>query len=375
MEKAYGLKKTNGFSLVEILVYLVILGIVMTAVFNAFMRIVQPTFQQAAISETKLETGIGLDLLRTDLEHAGFGLFWQLPTGAGLNYGEPAPFNHPNEVPRALEGADNSANSLNNADYLVIRATNVARSGASQAWGYVTRDAAHNIIVQPMAVDAFNNADRALVIRPEIAPGQYRQLIMNGNAWVVNPTSAGLTNFAPPPSPNDPNSDRYLIYGIDDAAAARPFNRTDYYINNANVPAHCAPNTGVLVKATANQIDNNFTILPIVDCVADFQVVYHLDTDGDGGWDTIVDAGAVAGLNAQQIRDQVKEVRYYILTHEGGLDTSYTHPNATVNVGEVDAGGNLLAGRQFDISVTIGGNWANYRWKVYSLAVTPKNLK
>jgi prepilin-type N-terminal cleavage/methylation domain-containing protein len=375
MEKAYGLKKTNGFSLVEILVYLVILGIVMTAVFNAFMRIVQPTFQQAAISETKLETGIGLDLLRTDLEHAGFGLFWQLPTGAGLNYGEPAPFNHPNEVPRALESADNSANSLNNANYLVIRATNVARSGASQAWGYVTRDAAHNIIVQPMAVDAFNNADRALVIRPEIAPGQYRQLVMNGNAWVVNPTSAGLTNFAPPLSPNDPNGDRYLIYGIDDAAAARPFNRTDYYINNANVPAHCAPNTGVLVKATANQVDNNFTILPIVDCVADFQVVYHLDTDGDGGWDTIVDAGAVAGLNAQQIRDQVKEVRCYILTHEGGLDTSYTHPNATVNVGEVDADGNLLAGRQFNISTTIGGNWANYRWKVYSLAVTPKNLK
>jgi len=370
MKKADVFKKTNGFSLVEILVYLVILGIVMTAVFNAFMRIVQPTFQQAAISETKLETGIGLDLLRTDLEHAGFGLFWQLPTGAGLNYGEPAPFSHPNEVPRALEGADNS---LNNADYLVIRATNVARSRASQAWGYVTRDKAPK--VQPMAVDAFNDADRALVIRPEIAPGQYRQLVMNGNAWVVNPTSAGLTNFAPPTSPNDPNGDRYLIYGIDDAGALRPFNRTDYYINNANVPAHCAPNTGVLVKATANQIDNNFTILPIVDCVADFQVVYHLDTDGDGGWDTIVDAGAVAGLNAQQIRDQVKEVRCYILTHEGGLDTSYTHPNATVNVGEVDASGNLLAGRQFDISATIGGNWANYRWKVYSLAVTPKNLK
>lgn len=367
--------KEQGFSLVEIMVYLVILGIIMTAVFNSFMKVTQPTFRQAEIAETKLETGLGMDLLRLDIEHAGFGLFWIIPTGGGLAYGEPAPFSHPNEEPRALESADASGNSMNNADYLVIRATNVARSRASQAWGHVSRDAGHNIVVQSMGDDAFNGADRVLVIRPEIAPGQYRQLIMNGNAWVANPTTAGMTNFAPAASPNDPNGERYLVYGIDDAAATRPFNRTDYYISNANVPTHCAPGTGVLVKAVLNQANDNFTIMPIVDCVADFQVVYHLDTDGDGGWDTRGDANAIAGLTAQQIRDQVKEVRCYVLTHEGGMDTYYTHGNAAMNVGEVDAGGNLLAGRQFDVSTIAGANWANYRWKVYGIAVTPKNLK
>ncbi|MEZ0329751.1 MAG: prepilin-type N-terminal cleavage/methylation domain-containing protein [Dissulfuribacterales bacterium] len=365
----------SGFTLVEIMVYLAILLIIMTAVFNSFIKVTQPTFRQAEIAETKLETGLGMDLLRLDLEHAGFGLFWRIPTGAALVYGEPAPFSHSNEVPRALESADDSANSLNNADYLVIRATNVARSRASQTWGYVMRDASHNIVVQSMGDDAFANGDRVLVVRPEIAPSQYRQLVMNGGAWVTNPTAAALTNFAPTASPNDPNGERYLIYGIDDAAAARPFNRTDYYISNANVPAHCAPGTGVLVKAVANQADNNFTILPIVDCVADFQVVYHLDTDGDGGWDTIRNASSIAALNPQQIRDQVKEVRCYVLAHEGGRDTYYEHSTDTMNVGEVDAGGNLLAGRSFNIRNNIPGNWANYRWKVYSLAVTPKNLK
>lgn len=367
--------KEHGFTLVEIMVYLVILGIIMTAVFNSFIKVTQPTFRQAEIAETKLETGLGMDLLRTDIEHAGFGLFWIIPTGGGLAYGEPAPFSHPNEVPRAIESTDNSANSLNNADYLVVRATNVARGRASQTWGYVGRDAGHNIVVQSMGDDAFNGADRVLVIRPEIAPGQYRQLVMNGNAWVANPTAAGMTNYAPATSPNDPNGERYLIYGIDDAAASRPFNRTDYYISNANVPTHCAPGTGVLVKAVVNQADDNFTIMPVVDCVADFQVVYHLDTDGDGGWDTIGDAGSIAGLNPQQIRDQLKEVRCYVLAHEGGVDTYYTHGTATMNVGEVDAGGNLLAGRQFNVSGIAGANWANYRWKVYSIAVTPENLK
>lgn len=366
--------REHGFTLVEIMVYLVILGIIMTAVFNSFLKVIQPTFQQANIAETKLETGMGMDLLRLDVEHAGFGLFWQIPT-AGLVYGEAAPFSHSNEVPRALESADNSGNSLNNADYLVIRAANVARGRASQAWGYVSRDAGHNIVVQSMGDDAFAAGDRVIVVRPEIAPGQYRQLIMNGGAWVTNPTAAAMTNFAPAASPNDPDGERYLVYGIDDANAARPFNRTDYYINNANVPAHCAPGTGVLVKAVLNQADNNFTILPIIDCVADFQVVYHLDTDGDGGWDTRADAGAISGLTPERIRDQVKEVRLYVLTHEGGLDASYTHPNAALNVGEVDGAGNLLAGRQSDVSAVAGANWVNYRWKVYGLAVTPKNLK
>lgn len=364
-----------GFSLVEIMVYLVILGIIMTAVFNSFIKVTGPTFRQAEIAETKLETGLGMGLLRLDIEHAGFGLPWMFQGGATpVPYSEPAPFAH-NDIPRAIESADASAASLNNADYLVIRGTNVARGRASQAWGYVSRDAGHNIVVQSMGDDAFVANDRVMVVRPEPAPGQYCQLMMNGTAWIANSTAAGLANFAPSSSPNDPNGDRYLIYGIDEAGALRPFNRTDYYINNANVPSHCAPGTGVLVKAVVNQTDNNFTLLPIVDCVADFQVVYHLDTDGDGGWDTRGDADGLNGLNAQQIRNQVKEVRCYVLTHEGGMDTSYTHTNSNFNVGEVDAGGNLLAGRQFDVSASAGANWANYRWKVYSLAVTPKNLK
>ena len=229
-----------------------------------------------------------------------------------------------------------------------------------------------------MSDDAFDNTDRIIVIRPETSPGSTAILLWMERTYFTQPTPTALANFAPLETPNDPDGIRYLIYGLGEAAGniSRPFNRTDYYINNTTVPTHCAPNTGVLVKATLNQSDNNFSIVPVVDCVADFQIIYYRDTDGDGGWDQIDNANGLDGLTAEQIRDQVKAVRYYILTHEGGLDRTYTHPNATVNVGEVAADGvTMVAGRLFDISTTIGGNWANYRWKVGGHAISSKNLK
>ncbi len=384
-------RNQSGFSLIELLVYLTILGILMTLVVMSFTQTMQRSAQQSGIAETKIETVAGVELLRADLEHAGFGLYWQIPAVSPLPYAEPAPLaGVAAQPPRAFSSADTSASSLNTSDYLVIRATNVTRGVSGQKWGDMGRNAAHAHVGQSMGADNFAVNDRVIVLRPEISTGEYRQLVMNGATYITSIASFSSASkaitlateaFAPEATPNDPDGQRFLVYGLnDDANISRPFNRTDYYINNANVPTHCAPNTGVLVKATANQADNTFTIMPIVDCVADFQIVYYLDTNGDGGWDQRANANGLDGLSAAQIRDQVKSVRVYILTHEGGLDRSYTYATVptTINVGEVQADGATLeanAGRAFTLSATIGGNWANYRWKVISLAVTPKNLQ
>jgi hypothetical protein len=195
--------------------------------------------------------------------------------------------------------------------------------------------------------------------------------------WTTGPTTLEDADFAPIQTPNDPDGERFMAYGVNNAGVLRPFNRTDYRIRAVNVPTHCAPGTGVLQKLTANQANNALSApMPIADCVADAQIVYYLDTNGDGGWDTIDDANGLNGLTAEQIREQVKAIRYYILLHEGGIDRTYTYPNANVNVGVMNqAGTALLAGRAFDISEPVGTSWANYRWKVESIAVTPKNLQ
>lgn len=392
------LRAESGFSLIELLVYLAILGILMTLVFMSFTDTLQRSIQQSGIAESKIESAVGLDLLRMDLEHAGFGLPWQFqsppnpytePVG---NIVFPAPVLLPlslapladapsGNIPRALISAENA--SFNNSDYLVIRATNVTRGASGQKFGYVGRDAAHNIDIQNISTDQFINTDGVIVLRPETTPGQYRQLMTFAGNYLTAPTVAGLANYAPVASPNDPNGEKYLLYGLDDSTLIaninRPFNRTDYYINNTAVPTHCAPNTGVLVKAQLNQADNNFTINPIVDCVADFQIVYYIDTNDDGGWDQRSNADGLNGLDALQIRNRVKAIRYFILTHEGGLDPTYTRPAPNIAVGEVAAADGVTlvpnAGRVFALNAIIGGAWANYRWKVESMAINLKNLK
>ena len=387
--------KESGFTLIELIISLAIFGILMTMVFNTFIPVMQTNSRQGGISETKIETGIGLDLLRADLEHAGFGLPWMFPAGGVPNpYSEPAAPATTNDaltkaVPRALTSMDATTIGLNNgSDYLAIKALNVARGVSSQKWGWLGRDAAHNASVQSMGAEAFDVAnDWVIAIRSEVTPGENRQLVLVGaglNNFYAKPTSIALDPFAPLATANDPDGDRYILYGLvsntPPVAPKRPFNRTDYYINNAVVPAHCAPGTGTLTKAVLNQSDDSFDdMLPIIDCVADFQVVYYLDTNGDGGWDPPrSNANGLAGLTAEQIRNQVKSIRCYILTHEGGVDRNYTYPNATINVGDVsDDNTTLNAGRTFNLSTLpgIGATWANYRWKVYSLAVTPRNLQ
>lgn len=403
-------RQETGFSLVELMIYLAILGVMMTMVFSSFIDVTRISSHQLKVAETKIETGLGLDLLRQDIVHAGFGLPWEFPAGVVPNpyleapVGSPAIMNDVPNVPRAIISEDNSASSMNASDYLTIKATNVLRTASSQRWGWVGRDAAGGVSFQDMGPDALVAADRVIVLLPQPAAGSQRQLILFGGSYETRANAANLADYAPPQSPLDPDGPRYLVYGLDtNVLLRRPFNRTDYYINAptpANpLPDHCAPNTGTLVKASMNQADDGFDIQPIMDCVADFQVVYHLDTDGDGGCD---DADGIAGcdpsnantLTAQQIRDQVKTIRCYILTHEGGEDRSYTRqgPNASfINVGEInptlpintdlDAAGVLIpvgagvAGRRVDLNATIGGNWVNYHWKVYSLALTPQNLK
>lgn len=398
---------TSGFSLVELMIALAIFGILMTMVFSSFIPVVQYNSQQGRISETKLETGIGLDLLRADLEHAGFGLPWSF-TVAPSPYNEPdvasAPvaMNDAPNVPRALSSLDATAFGLNNgSDYLSIKAMNVVRGTTSQKWGWLYRNgtfAFPDTTIQSMGAEPFDAADRVIVIQPR----DNRRLVVDGaglyNFFAIA-TPAALDNFSPNQSPSDPNGERYLIYGLDDNIPAnyqRPFNRTDYYVNNyaniANTPTHCAPGTGVLTKVTLNQSDNNFSFLPIVDCVADFQVVYYLDTNTpvDGGWDARANANGLNGMDAAEVRNRVKSIHCYILTHEGGADRSYTYPNVNKNVGETDpvvvnalptkdpdstAPGVLLAGRAFNLNANIGPTWVNYRWKVYSLAVTPRNLQ
>jgi len=108
---------------------------------------------------------------------------------------------------------------------------------------------------------------------------------------------------------------------------------------------------------------------PLLDCVADMQVVYGLDTSGAG----VVNSHTTVPLTtAADIRSQLKEVRVYILAHEGRKDLFYNYPSEWIRVGE-DFGG-TVQGRDFNLKDRLGDDYKYFRWKVYTIVLRPKNL-
>ena len=98
-QTSLSVRNDSGFTLVELLVYFIVLGILMGIVFSSFQDNLFVNTRQAGIAQTKIESGIGLDLLRADLEHAGFGLPWNLPSN--ITYTENAQFSGASDAPCA----------------------------------------------------------------------------------------------------------------------------------------------------------------------------------------------------------------------------------------------------------------------------------
>ncbi len=368
------MRRDTGFTLIELLITMLLLGFVIAGISQTFTGILSQFKQQSKIAETSIEGIVGLELLRQDIENAGFGLPWRpdtMPTYqeavAATAYTDDLSSNDtPTNPPRAFavyQGA-----GWNGSDVLIIKATNVARNDTAQKWTYI--DTANVARTWDVTTENLGDSDHIIIIDPGTTDGNRRTLVTASTATADWRTTFGAR------SDYVPSSGYYLVYGIANStttALRMPFNRADYYITNpastSTRPDRCAPNASVFSKnvishANGGRNDN----LPLLDCVADVQVVFNLDRNGDGTAgdyaEPLTDVTAVA-LTAEQIRNQVKEVRVYILAHEGQMDKSYTHPVTNILVGEAGIGG-----RTFDIGANV-----NYRWKVYTLVVKPANLK
>ena len=382
------LQGQKGVSFIELLIVMTLVVIVLTLNTDTFGVIFRQSRQQTQAVGAQMDRVVGLEMLRTDLEHAGFGLPWSFQ--GAINYSEASgsPQSTYNDStsnpPRAFVSGNDPTFTLNNSDYLVVKSTIVgtsSKNGAdvvtnetSQRWTYI-------IGGQPPhpwnSIDNdLSNGDKVTVIWPRSVTSFNKVLVMDGTDFYTTISSGNIpVEFSPAAA-----TTRFVIYGVDKYNNLRmPFNRADYYVQRPPVPddmkiiPQCAPKTGILYKAIINQSDGAIINqsdgypLAILDCVADMQVIYRLDANNDG----IIDSPPVndiSGLTAQQVREQVKEVRVYILSHEGQKDPSFKFKNSTITIGEFGVG------RTFNLSSTIGSGWENYRWKVSTLVVKPRNL-
>jgi prepilin-type N-terminal cleavage/methylation domain-containing protein len=410
------IKKQEGFSLTELMITMAIFVVFLAAASGVFTGLLTQFKQQSKLAETSIEGMIGLETLREDVEQAGYGLpqnligvvdvdgdgnFWEhltnyyeaASTGSSPN---PASFNDGNagsgtngNPPRAILSGDNSG--LNGSDYLVVKALNVARNFAAGKWQHLFSDGTKKSWIPRWEnVCRDNNDDlystvRTIVISPGSTDASAKSLVVSGGNYFsidIGDTASGSpsSGFWPATS-SSPN----IMYGIDPNTDLRmPFNRADYYISNSNVPSRCAPNTGVLVKATINHGDGLRNAMPLLDCVADFQVDYWLDTDADGIIDWSTDTSKppsddISGLTAKQIRDQVREVRVYIVAQDGQRDMNYDFSKN--NTREYLSATEFLDTNSrtinfINLKTLIGDpEYKYYHWKVYTVIANPTNLR
>lgn len=375
----------GGFTILELLIAMALLLVIISLVSDSFVGILSHSGRQASIAETETEGIVGLEVLKNDLESAGFGLPWSYPgalsyaeasssnvcEGVGVN---PSIFNDLSTPPRPVLGSNDRC--FNGSDYLVIKSTSVARNSTSQKWTYVTQSGTKQ---WEDINQNFEQGDKLILLQSKAGEGIVRRLKIGSNFWFSYPLS----------TTPDESEGHWIAYGLIGADSSNnprfPFNRADYYIRTSNVPSSCASGTGVLYKVVLNHGSVDYppgNFLPILDCVADFQVVFGFDMNDDGVLGTYStpdgstistsEAANVSSVqqtlnDARTLRKRLKQVQIYILTHEGGYDKNYTYPNSSIQVGPAGLG------HLFDLTTI--GNYQRYRWKVLSLAVKPKNLE
>lgn len=355
------LKRQQGFSLIELMVTMIIAVATLVAATQIFGSLLGSFKQQTRTAEVQVENVVGLELLRNDLVSAGYGLPWVV---TGVAYGEvpgaPADAlnDAPGAAPRAFATGDGAG--FNGSDHLAIKAARIALHAVGDKWTLLPSSGVPYPWPPAGSAENLDPTDGVIVLtsgNEEDDPTRHTLVVAGTYSTTFNNTAA----FAPLES-----YQTSVIYGIDPMPPLwAPFNRADYFIDAAAPPDRCAPNTGTLVKAIMSHVDGNIDDdrHAILDCIADFQVIFRLDTNDDGAIDASVDA--FAG-DAAAIRAQVKEIRVYMLTHEGKADPNYLHANPVITVGEFGIG------RVFDLTIIPG--WERYRWKLHTLTVKPLNL-
>jgi prepilin-type N-terminal cleavage/methylation domain-containing protein len=402
------IREQRGFSLVELIIVMGIFMIIIMVTTKSFETIVTQAGQQGKSAQTQIEGIVGLEVLRADLEQAGFGLPWlfsSTPTGTAyteVNVGSNEPVAFPSAIgsaeffndtspispPRAILNGTTNFNldsGGKGSQYLVLKSTVAGIDPVAKKWtSLVYTEAGSSTTTWGQTDRDLDDNDRIIVIKTTFANNlPKQQLMVKGGQF-----STIFSKYSSMSTPHTPG-DIFHLYGVDkpDGAALRmPFNRADYYIKRpATMPATCAPNTGILYKAVANHTDGSLSPeLPLLDCVADMQIVYGLDPTGSGfinsssdpKWpdhlDTPPEKFPEHADQAETIRSIVKEVRVYILAQEGKRDRSYNFPSETLTVGE--SFGGVVKGRVFNLNDRIGADYKHYRWKVYTIVVRPKNL-
>jgi prepilin-type N-terminal cleavage/methylation domain-containing protein len=391
----------RGFSLVEMIIAMAIFVIIMMITGYAFNQIVSKGLLQTKTAESNIAGVIGLEMMRADIESAGYGIPWSFKDSIVYNEAANDPGTNLNDnsrtysdstqnnIPRATASDNNVASAdpsvvLTGTDVLAIRSTSVANNTAGRRWSYVESrvlpDVNPNPVPHSWSTEQLAASHRVVEMQPVVSLKQVNQLVVsNSGRWTAQ--FSNYSTIGKPPVYNDveQKSDAYIIYGVDDNTDLRfPFNRADYFVRRpasaeaswVRLPQRCNPSTGILFKGVLSQADGTYQQMPLLECVLDMQVVYGLLQPGSDiaiNSDVLTNPATGTLLTPKEVREQLKEIKVYILTHDGGKDQNYTYPSNSIVVGPGDGTGSTY-------NLTGVTDWRNYRWRVYQIIARPRNI-
>ncbi len=315
------MKNNKAFTLIELLVTMVIILVIGAAIYFTYDILLKGFKGESKNIESELENVVGLELLRLDIEHAGYGLAKDL---------------------------SNKAIELNDTNKeIVIRST--LNNTNKSTLGYVIFN----------CPDISTELDAALNVDNREDPSITQFVLTN-----IDGLFKGFLSI----SANCPEKG-YLIgfpvefngispengCGSTPPAPGEQFcNIIQYTLSSDQPLSTCNPNTyNLLRKAGGNALSGSGGE-PLISCVADFVVRGKLE-DGSIISDTTT-------LTASDIRNKLKQVNIYILRHEGRKDPKYHYNGSSITID----------GITFDLSGI--SDYTHYRWKVLKITVNPMDL-
>ena len=303
---------SKGFSLIELLITLVIIGIILSAAYFTYTSIFRSMKEESESTELQIEKTIGLEILRLDLEHIGYGI------------------------------AKNVSDKIIEWDNgLKIRST--LNNSNLDTLGWVLCQS------NTKQIDERENKDTSLVFIDTIS-GNYISISKNCPSSSINTIFIGF------PISSNANSC--------DFSGTKVCNTIIYTLSKNQDLKRCNKNTKNLLRKV-----NDGEGIPILSCVADFAVSFDIDNDNDSIPDRTEICRPVPSSNSTctlpenntEIRNKIIRVNFYALVQEGGLnkDYYYTGDNPII----ID-----------NIELKLPDNYEHYRWKVIKLSVKPLGM-
>jgi prepilin-type N-terminal cleavage/methylation domain-containing protein len=405
-------KSQRGFTLIDLIVVMAVFVVIIMITADSFKTILTQMTKITKSEESNIEGVVGLEMFRHDIQQAGYGLPFSYLSGityveAGFtpasNYNDA-----PSGVPRAVVAGDNlgavagatgdeATNILAGTDYLTLKGSTLGMSDTAKKWTYMPYSSA---TTGKLVEGTSSVADRVIVLKKTYTTTSYtNQMITSANPAIywARYYSSGFADTTFNPTLKE---ETYYLYGIKAGdPLGMPFNRVDYFVarptTTGKIPSFCANNTGILYKGAvihANAAaDAKLTYIPLLDCVADMQVIFGWDVDdgqGNEGQDGVIDTystplgsgGAItvtpsanqsrvtsALADPEKLRNSLKIIKVYLLGQVGRRDPNYQSPSASIVLGDASVDG-------ITKTYTLTSDMLNYHWKTYRLVVRPKNL-